>query len=55
MKTYTAFFNTEPQLGSVIVGVTASLEEARANHGGVDDATINGLRAGLNGTYRWYW
>ncbi|WP_367300860.1 PTS system mannose/fructose/sorbose family transporter subunit IID [Leuconostoc carnosum] len=49
MKTYTAFFNTEPQLGSVIVGVTASLEEARANHGGVDDVTINGLRAGLMG------
>ncbi|TYC46814.1 PTS system mannose/fructose/sorbose family transporter subunit IID [Leuconostoc litchii] len=49
MKTYTAFFNTEPQLGTVIVGVTASLEEARANHGNVDDTTINGLRAGLMG------
>ena len=31
MKTYTAFFNTEPQLGTVIVGMTAGLEEARAN------------------------
>ena len=49
MKTYTAFFNTEPQLGSIIVGITASLEEARANDGHVDDATINGLRAGLMG------
>ncbi|MCT8389790.1 PTS system mannose/fructose/sorbose family transporter subunit IID [Leuconostoc holzapfelii] len=49
MKTYTAFFNTEPQLGSIIVGITASLEEARANDGGVDDSTINGLRAGLMG------
>jgi len=49
LKTYTAFFNTEPQLGTVIVGVTASLEEARANHGNVDDTTINGLRAGLMG------
>ena len=28
MKTYTAFFNTEPQLGTVIVGMTAGLEEA---------------------------
>ena len=27
MKTYTAFFNTEPQLGTVIVGMTAGLEE----------------------------
>ena len=46
MQTYTAFFNTEPQIGSVIVGMTAGLEEARANG---DDETINGLRAGLMG------
>ena len=38
MDTYTAFFNTEPQVGSVIVGITA-----------VDSETINGLRAGLMG------
>ena len=50
VKTYTAFFNTEPQLGSVIVGMTAGLEEARANGAeDVDDETINGLRAGLMG------
>ncbi len=50
MSTYTAFFNTEPQLGSVVVGITAGLEEARANgEDGVDDETINGLRAGLMG------
>lgn len=50
MHTYTAFFNTEPQLGSLIVGITAGLEEARANDTeGVDEETINGLRAGLMG------
>ena len=50
MNTYTAFFNTEPQLGSVVVGITAGLEEARANgEDGVDEGTINGLRAGLMG------
>lgn len=50
MKTYTAFFNTEPQVGTVIVGMTAGLEEARANGAeDVDDETINGLRAGLMG------
>ena len=50
MHTYTAFFNTEPQLGALIVGSTAGLEEARANGAdGVDDETINGLRAGLMG------
>ena len=50
MNTYTAFFNTEPQLGTVIVGITVGLEEARANGvDDVDDETINGLRAGLMG------
>ncbi len=50
MNTYTAFFNTEPQLGTVVVGITAGLEEARANGAeDVDDETINGLRAGLMG------
>ena len=50
MNTYTAFFNTEPQLGAIVVGITAGLEEARANGvDGVDDETINGLRAGLMG------
>lgn len=50
VNTYTAFFNTEPQLGTVIVGMTAGLEEARANGADdVDEETINGLRAGLMG------
>ena len=49
MKTYSAFFNTEPQLGTIIVGMTAGLEEARANGEEVDDETINGFRAGLMG------
>ena len=44
MNTYTAFFNTEPQLGSVVVGITAGLEESRANGAeDVDEETINGL------------
>lgn len=49
LQTYTAFFNTEPQLGSVIIGVTAGLEEARANGENMDGETINSLRAGLMG------
>ena len=50
MHTYTAFFNTEPQLGTLVVGITAGLEEARANGAeAVKDETINGLRAGLMG------
>ena len=50
MKTYTAFFNTEPQVGTVVVGITAGLEEAKANGAtDIDAETINGLRAGLMG------
>lgn len=46
---YTAFFNTNPMLGSVIVGITASMEEARANDRGIDGEAINDMRAGLMG------
>lgn len=49
MQTYTAFFNTEPQLGTVVVGITAGLEEAKANGEDIDDEMINGIRAGLMG------
>ena len=49
MQTDTAFFNTEPQVGSVVVGITAGMEEARANGEPVDGETINGIRAGLMG------
>lgn len=49
LTTYSAFFNTEPQIGTMIVGVTVGLEEARANGEAIDDETINGIRAGLMG------
>lgn len=50
MQTYYPFFNTEPQIGTVIVGITAGLEEARANGAEeIDDEMINGIRAGLMG------
>ena len=50
LKTYYPFFNTEPQIGSIVVGITAGLEEARANGAEeIDDEMINGIRAGLMG------
>ncbi len=50
LMTYSPFFNTEPQIGSIVVGITAGLEEARANGAGdIDDEMINGIRAGLMG------
>ncbi len=50
LRTYYPFFNTEPQIGAMVVGITAGLEEARANgNEEIDDAMINGIRAGLMG------
>ncbi|MDR1795437.1 MAG: PTS system mannose/fructose/sorbose family transporter subunit IID [Erysipelotrichaceae bacterium] len=50
LVTYYPFFNTEPQIGAIVVGITAGLEEARANgNTDVDDEMINGIRAGLMG------
>lgn len=50
LKTYTPFFNTEPQIGSIVVGIAVGLEEGRANGAeGLDDEMINGIRAGLMG------
>lgn len=49
MQTYTAFFNTEPQIGSLVVGMTAGMEEAKANGQPIDGDAINGIRAGLMG------
>ena len=44
LKTYSAFFNTEPQIGTLVVGMTAGLEEAKANGEPIDGETINGTR-----------
>lgn len=50
LMTYSPFFNTEPQIGSIVVGITAGLEESRANGASdIDDEMINGIRAGLMG------
>ncbi len=50
IKTYRSFFNTEPQLGALIVGICCGLEEARANgNEDIDEETISGIRSGLMG------
>ena len=49
LSTYRTFFNTEPQIGTMVVGLTVGLEEARANGEPLDDDPINGIRAGLMG------
>lgn len=50
IKTYRSFFNTEPQLGAIIIGICCGLEEARANgNEEVDTEMISGIRGGLMG------
>ncbi len=49
-QAYTGFFNTEPQIGTIIVGVCCGLEESRANGvDEIDEEMINSIRVGLMG------
>jgi len=43
------FFNTEPQTGVIAHGVTAALEEQRANGAPINDEMINSVKAGIMG------
>lgn len=49
LKRHAVFYNTEPQLGSVINGIMCGLEEERANGTDIDDEVMNGIKVGLMG------
>ena len=50
LKRHLEFFNTQPWVGSAIMGVTAAMEQERANGSkDVDDAAISGVKVGLMG------
>lgn len=49
LKRHMQFFNTEPNIGSVIPGIMAALEEQKANGADLSDETINSLKTGLMG------
>jgi mannose/fructose/N-acetylgalactosamine-specific phosphotransferase system component IID len=49
LKRHMVFFNTEPQTGVIAHGVTAALEEQRANGAPIDDDMINSVKAGIMG------
>jgi mannose/fructose/N-acetylgalactosamine-specific phosphotransferase system component IID len=49
LKRHMVFFNTEPQTGVIAHGVTAALEEQRANGEPITDEMINGAKAGIMG------
>ena len=49
LKRHLEFFNTQPFVTAPILGVTAAMEEERANGAPIDDASINGVKVGLMG------
>lgn len=49
LERHTAFYNTEPQVGSLVNGVVASIEEERANGKEVNDEMIHSVKTGLMG------
>ncbi len=49
LKRHLEFFNTQPWIGSAIMGVTAAMEEERANGAEIDDGAISGVKVGLMG------
>jgi len=50
LSKYMVFFNTEPSfMGTVIHGITAAMEESRANGGDVSPEEINSVRLALMG------
>jgi len=49
LKRHLVFFNTAPDVGGVIHGVTIAMEEQKANGKDVSDTGINSLKTGLMG------
>ena len=49
LKRHLEFFNTQPFVTAPILGVTAAMEEQKANGAAIDDGAINGLKIGLMG------
>ena len=44
------FYNSEATFGSLILGISMSMEEERANDAEINDAAITGIKTGLMGT-----
>ncbi|SEO67489.1 PTS mannose transporter subunit IID [Propionispora vibrioides] len=49
LKRHLEFFNTQPFVANAIMGITAAMEEKRANGAPIDDGTLNGVKIGLMG------
>lgn len=49
LKRHLEFFNTQPYMAAPIMGITAAMEEEKANGSPIDDAAISGVKVGLIG------
>jgi PTS system mannose-specific IID component len=49
LQRHLVFFNTEPNVGAVIHGVTIAMEEEKANGAPIDSTAINSIKTGLMG------
>lgn len=49
LKRHLVFFNTEPDFGALIHGVTIAMEEEKANGAPISDEAINSVKTGLMG------
>ena len=49
MKRHLQCFNTQPFLATPIMGITAAMEEKKANGADISDQTISGVKVGLMG------
>lgn len=49
LKRHLTFFNTEPNVGAVIHGITIAMEEEKANGAPITDEAINSVKTGLMG------
>lgn len=49
IKRHLEFYNTQPFVTAPIIGITAAMEEQRANGADIPDGVINGIKVGMMG------
>ncbi len=49
LKRHLEFYNTQPFVTAPIIGITAAMEEQRANGADIPDGVINGIKVGMMG------
>ena len=49
LKRHLEFFNTQPFMATPIMGITAAMEEQKANGADISEASISGVKIGLMG------